>query len=127
MKTIRSFLFFLTFAVAASFSAKAQRNLPELEIIGGDAHVNRVEYTYDAAGNRSERQVILPFDPGTVLPDQPDPTIKPGDGEIDPDDPELPHPGNPRPGGGRPPFAYSGWVPGLLFYRYDYLEIMNSI
>ena len=79
------------------------------------------------AGNRSERQVIISLDPGTVLPDQPCPTIEPGDGVISPEDPRLPHPGNSRPDGGRPPFAYSGWVPGLLFYRYDYLEIMNSI
>lgn len=127
MSYIKLFNIFFPLLALASFSAKAQRNLSEPENIGGDAHVNRVEYTYDAAGNRSGRQVILPFDPGTVLPDQPCPTIEPGDGVISPEDPRLPHPGNPRPDGGRTPFAYSGWVPGLLFYRYDYLEIMNSI
>ena len=96
--------------------------------IGGEVNDRVIEYTYDASGNRSRRQTIINFGRDILLPELPDPYIDAGDGRVEPEKPGgRDNPAFPRPGGERPPFAYSGWVPDLLFYRYDYLKMMNSL
>ena len=90
-------------------------------IFPGDTKIrSSIKFSYDNAGNRSGRAFIpgddyAPADTAKVsLPETGQEEDIPG---------RSGNPSVPK----RPPFAYSGWVPGLLFYRYDYLEIMNSI
>lgn len=123
MDTINNNKYFISLVlliVCCTVASAQIQKWPDVDFPESVTVRTRINYTYDAAGNRSGRTFIpgvdyaYPVDTTKIFPES----------GLEEDIPGRPgNPSVPK----RPPFAYSGWVPGLLFYRYDYLEIMNSI